>query len=136
MADRTRRRILIVEDDTALARVLRVLLESVGYEVETAACGITGLACVADSPPDLVILDIALPDINGLEVCRRLRQVTNPWSLPILMLTGLDRPADQLRGYAHGGDAYLTKPCEPSDLLNTIAMLLGEPEREVSVSGE
>ena len=136
MADRMRRRILIVEDDTALARVLRVLLESVGYEVETAACGITGLACVADSPPDLVILDIALPDINGLEVCRRLRQVTNPWSLPILMLTGLDKPADQLRGYAHGADAYLTKPCEPSELLNTISLLLSDPQQTLPVSGD
>ena len=134
MADRMRRRILIVEDDAALAKVLRVLLESVGYEVATVACGITGVACAADSPPDLVILDLALPDINGFEVCRRLRQLTNPWSLPILMLTGLDKPADQLRGYAHGADAYLTKPCEPSELLNTISMLLSEPQRIPSVS--
>ena len=128
METRSRKRILIIEDDAALSRLLRTFLESFGYEVETVMCGMTGLACAADTPPDLVILDIGLPDMNGYEVCRRLRQVSNPWSLPILMLTGMDKPVDQLRGYANGGDAYLVKPCEPPELLKTIALLLGDPE--------
>jgi DNA-binding response OmpR family regulator len=128
MEARPRKQILLIEDDTSLVRVLRTLLESFGYDVEAVTCGTAGLACIADTPPDLVILDLRLPDMNGYEVCRRLRQVTNPWILPVLMLTGRDKPVDQLRGYAHGADAYLTKPCEPPELLKTIALLLGESE--------
>ena len=132
---RPRKQILLIEDDTSLVRVLRTLLESFGYDVEAVTCGTTGLACIADTPPDLVILDLGLPDMNGYEVCRRLRQVTNPWMMPVLMLTGRDKPVDQLRGYAHGADAYLTKPCEPPELLKTIALLLGEPEPHATSSG-
>lgn len=134
METRSRKRILIIEDDAALARVMRTFLEAFGYGVETVTCGMTGLACAADNQPDLVILDLGLPDMNGYEVCRRLRKLTNPWSMPILILTGMDKPVDQLRGFAHGGDAYLVKPCEPPELLKTIALLLGEPEAHPATS--
>ena len=126
MAERRQERILVVDDDEAVARILRLRLESVGYHVHTEGGGATALLYAAEHPVDLVILDLRLPDINGYEVCRRLRQLFHSWSLPILMLTGLDQPVDQLRGFAHGADAYLTKPCEPSELLKTVALLLGE----------
>ena len=127
-----RERILAIEDDAAMSRLLRALLEGAGYEVRTEGSGAAGLTGVVDTPPDLVILDLGLPDMNGYEVCRQLRQRFNPWSLPILMFTGMDKPVDQLRGFAFGADAYLTKPCDPEELLKTVALLLGHADAECS----
>ena len=129
-----RERILVIEDDAAMARLLRVLLEGVGYEVRAERSGAVALTEVADTPPDLVILDLGLPDMNGYEVCRQLRQRFNPWSLPILIFTGMDKPVDQLRVFAFGADAYLTKPCDPGELLKTVALLLGHTDAEFSGS--
>ena len=127
MEHKARHRILLVEDDEAMIRLVRSLLEMSGYDVSVVRCGITALTCVADSQPSLVILDVGLPDMNGYEVSRRLRHETNSWTMPILMLTGMDKPVDQLRGFASGADAYLTKPCDPPELLNTVSLLLGQP---------
>ena len=127
-----RERILVIEDDAVMARLLRVLLEGTGYEVRTERSGAAALTEAADTPPYLVILDLGLPDMNGYEVCRQLRQRFNPWSLPILMFTGMDKPVDQLRGFAFGADAYLTKPCDPEELLKTVALLLGHADAEFS----
>jgi len=91
--------------------------------------GAAALSFAADHPLDLVILDLKLPDINGYEVAKELRKLYHPWVLPLIMLTGMDRPADQLRGFANGADAYLTKPYEPDELMRTIALLLGEGAR-------
>ena len=126
MSATPRQRILVVEDDHAMSRLLKSLLELSGYEVHVEDSGAAGLNYAAEKQPDLVILDLRLPDINGYEVCRKLRQFSNSWSMPILMFTGMDKPADQLRGFAFGADAYLTKPCHPPDLLRTISLLLGE----------
>ena len=122
-----RERIVIVEDDEALAKLLTRLLEFSGCDVHAVASGTAALHYIAEHEPHLVILDLMLPDVDGYEVCRQLRQQFTSWSLPILMLTGKDKPADQLRGYAFGADAYLTKPCEPTELLQTVALLLGRP---------
>ena len=124
-----RKRILIVEDDEALAQLLRLKLESEGFEVGIETLGRGALGYAAVHPLDLVILDLKLPDISGYEVARELRKLYHPWVLPLLMLTGMDKPIDQLRGFAHGADAYLTKPYEPDELMKTIALLLGEPVR-------
>lgn len=120
-------RILIVEDDERMASVLRARLTSGGYAVHATVSGAEALAYAAEAPVDLVILDLRLPDLHGYEVCRRLRQLFRPWTPPILMLTGMDQPVDQLRGFAHGADAYLTKPCDVADLMQTVGRLLGEP---------
>ena len=125
-----RERILVIEDDAVMARLLRVLLEGTGYEVRTERSGAAALTEAADTPPDLVILDLGLPDMNGYEVCRQLRQQFRPWSLPVLMFTGKDKPVDQLRGFAFGADAYLTKPCDPEEILKTVALLLGHADAE------
>lgn len=134
MAMRTSKqgRILVIEDDAAMARLLRVLLECAGYQVRAENSGAAALTEAAETPADLVILDLGLPDMNGYEVCRQLRQRFQPWSLPILMFTGMDKPVDQLRGFAFGADAYLTKPCEPEELLKTVALLLGHADAEFS----
>lgn len=126
----SRHRILLVEDDEVMIKLLRSVLEISGYDVSVVRCGTTALTCAKDSQPSLVILDVGLPDMNGYEVSRQLRHSFNPWAMPILMLTGMDRPVDQLRGFASGADAYLTKPCDPPELLNTIALLLGQPSAE------
>ena len=123
------RRILVIEDDESQVRLLRELLEP-RYEVHAVRCGTTALACVSDMQPVLIVLDLGLPDMDGLEVARKLRQTFHPWSLPILMLTGMNRPVDQLRGFAHGADVYLTKPCEPPELVRAVASMLGEADPE------
>ena len=132
MAEESRERILVIEDDAIMSRMLRALLERAGYAVRTERSGITGLSGAMLESPNLVVLDVRLPDLDGYEVCRKLRQQFNPWALPILMFTGLDKPVDQLRGFAFGADAYLTKPCDPDEILRTIALLLGHPESEYS----
>ena len=121
----TARKILIVEDEEPLARFLKWELESAGFTVQMALRGKEGLRCAAEERPDLVILDLRLPDMHGYDVCRELRRLYHPWTLPVLMLTAMDRPIDQLRGFAFGADAYLTKPYEPADLRQAIETLLG-----------
>lgn len=120
------KKILVVEDEADMAALLRERLESVGYAVHTEGSGRAGLAYVAEHQPHLVILDLRLPDLHGYDVCRELRKACHPWVLPILMLTAMDQPIDQLRGFAHGADAYLTKPFDSDELLKTVTLLLGE----------
>jgi two-component system alkaline phosphatase synthesis response regulator PhoP len=126
MMERIRRKILVVEDEEALARFLSWELESGGFDVHAEYCGESALSWAADHRPDLVILDLRLPDMHGYQVCKELRKLFHPWDVPILMLTAMDKPIDQIRGFAHGADAYLTKPCEPNELFKTISLLLGE----------
>ena len=120
------KRILIVEDDERVANILKRLVESIGHEVHVEGSGREALSDAAEHQPDLVILDLRLPDMSGYEVCKGIRKLYTRWSLPILMLTGMDAPSDQLRGFAHGADAYLTKPYDQTELLQTITLLLGE----------
>ena len=122
--------ILVVEDDHAMADMVRQRLESAGFSVHTEGQGVTALSYAAERRPDLVILDLRLPDMGGYEVCREIRKLYNRWDVPILMLTGMDKPVDELRGFAHGADAYLTKPYEPSELLQTVTLLLGQKASE------
>ncbi len=124
--DTTKKQILIVEDEEALARSLKVRLESIGYGVHTETHGKMALSYAAAHRPDLAILDVNLPDINGYEVSQQLRRQTHPWTLPVLMLTIKDRPVDQLRGFAHGADAYIIKPFDSTELFQTVAFLIGE----------
>lgn len=120
------KRILIVEDETALARLVQWQLQSAGFEPRAVATGKEALAAATDHWPDLVILDLRLPDMSGYDVCRQLRSLASPWELPVLMLTALDQPIDQLRGYAFGADAYMTKPFDPPELIKTVCLLLGD----------
>ena len=129
-----RRKILVVEDEHGVAGVLRRRLEASGYEVRTEIFGKAALRYAAEHRSDLVILDLMLPDISGLEVSRELRKQYHRWDLPILMLTALVQPSDELRGFASGADAYLTKPYDHTDLLQTVALLLGEASSQESAS--
>ncbi|MBI3312089.1 MAG: response regulator [Candidatus Omnitrophica bacterium] len=118
-------RILVVEDEQPTARLLRWQLEECGYAVQVAECGSRALSYADAYRPDLVILDVQLPDIHGYQVCEELRRRYHPWVVPILMLAGTAQPIDQLRGFAHGADAYMTKPFEFPELLRTVSLLLG-----------
>jgi two-component system response regulator MprA len=124
-------RILIVEDEEQIASFLRRGLASEGYEVDTAADGQTALARAREARPDLVVLDLMLPGMDGLEVCRRLRTAHS--SLPILILTARDSVSDRVQGLDAGSDDYMVKPFALAELFARVRALLrragpGEPE--------
>jgi DNA-binding response OmpR family regulator len=111
----TAKKVLIVEDDTALLRGLKDNFQAQGYQVRTANDGEKGLAAFLKDPPDLVLLDVMLPKINGYEVCRLAR--SRHLRTPILMLSAKCRVDDVVRGSAVGADAYMTKPFGLRELL-------------------
>ncbi|WP_135479434.1 response regulator transcription factor [Candidatus Chloroploca mongolica] len=113
--------ILVVDDDLKIARVVSRGLRFEGFAVHTAVNGPEALRIARDDPPDLVILDVMLPDIDGLEVCRRLRRGTNT---PILMLTARDSVPDRVAGLNSGADDYLVKPFDFDELLARVRALL------------
>jgi two-component system, OmpR family, response regulator MprA len=114
-------RVLIVEDDADIADVLRRSLRNEGYEVKTSADGIEALDVAAGFMPDLVVLDLGLPGLDGVEVCRRLR---SDGDVPILMLTARAETEDRVTGLDSGADDYLVKPFERKELLARIRALL------------
>lgn len=128
-------RILIVEDEEALARHLGNHLQRAGFVVRVELSGNAGLLVAAEHWPDLVILDLNLPDISGYEVMSELRRLYRPWRLPVLMLTALDSPKHRLLGFGHGADAYLTKPVTSGELVRTVATLLAQNVRDLGTGG-
>lgn len=128
MPETARRRILIVEDNESVGRMLAFRLQAAGYDTHHELRGRPALAYAAAHRADLVVLDLLLPDISGLEVSRELRKLYNKWDVPILMLTALAQPVDELRGFASGADAYMTKPYEAQELIQTVAFLLGDEQ--------
>jgi two-component system response regulator MprA len=120
-----RRRILVVDDDARLAASLRRALAYEGYAVDLAADGPIALAAARDQPPDLVVLDVMLPGLDGIEVCRRLRAGSD---LPILMLTARDAVSDRVAGLDAGADDYLVKPFAHDELLARVRALLRRRE--------
>lgn len=113
--------ILVVEDDERLAAVLRDGLAHHGYAVTVSATGAGALAAVHGRPPALVILDLMLPDLDGVEVCRRLRATNGP---PVIMLTARDAIADKVHGLESGADDYLTKPFVLEELVARVRAVL------------
>ncbi|HWM63009.1 MAG TPA: response regulator transcription factor [Solirubrobacterales bacterium] len=114
-------RVLVVEDDEEIAEVLRRSLRTEGYDVRTAADGVEALDTAAGFTPDLVVLDLGLPRLDGVEVCRRLRAEGD---VPILMLTARAETEDRVEGLDSGADDYLVKPFERRELLARIRALL------------
>src|SRR4051795_7441079 len=133
-----RMRILIVDDDRALRDALRRALVLGGYETVPVEDGEAALAEVARSEPDAVVLDIGMPDIDGLEVCRRLRGAGN--RVPILMLTARDAIADRIDGLDAGADDYLVKPFDVGELKARLRALMrrsnGEGDPDALSFGE
>lgn len=120
------RKVLLVEDALDLARVIRRELEAAGYHVLYAADGVAGVKLYATYNPDLVILDWMLPQLDGLEVLRQIRQSS---AVPVLMLTARDKEADRVIGLEVGADDYLTKPFSMRELIARVRALLRRIER-------
>jgi two-component system, OmpR family, alkaline phosphatase synthesis response regulator PhoP len=120
--------ILVVEDESSIASFVSLYLKNAGYGVRTAANGAEALSQVAAQMPGLVVLDLMLPDIDGIEVCKRIRQSSD---VPILMLTARDEDVDKIIGLEVGADDYLTKPFNPRELVARVKSILrrATPER-------
>ena len=114
-------RIMVVDDDATLVDVVGRYLHRDGHQVECVADGYAALRRVQEDPPDLVILDLMLPGISGLEVCRRLRE---HWPIPIVMLTALGEETDKVVGFETGADDYVTKPFSPRELAMRVRSVL------------
>ena len=117
--------LLVVDDDPKITSLLRRALSTEGYEVRTANNGSDGLARVRERQPDLVVLDLLMPGMGGLEVCRRLREESD---LPILILTAKDETEDRVQGLDSGADDYLVKPFALEELLARVRALLRRRE--------
>ena len=117
-------RILVVEDDTDLALLLTYNLEAEGYMAESAHCGDDAELRLAESPPDLVILDWMLPGVTGIEICARLRARDETRSLPVIMLTARGEEAERVQGFSAGADDYVVKPFSVAELMARVRGLL------------
>lgn len=127
-------RILVVEDDAAVRLSLRVAFERQGFQVTEASTGAEGLDRAVRSPVDVVILDLMLPDIDGIEVFRRLRRNTD--NLPVVMLTARGDEVDRIVGLELGADDYVTKPFSPRELIARVRAVLRRTARSGPDAGE
>jgi two-component system, OmpR family, alkaline phosphatase synthesis response regulator PhoP len=120
--------VLVVEDETSIASFVALYLKNAGYRVQTAGTGQDALDALGRERPDLIVLDLMLPDIDGIEVCRRVRRGSD---IPILMLTARDEDVDKIIGLEVGADDYLTKPFNPRELVARVKSILRRavPER-------
>ncbi len=121
-------RVLIVDDEPNIVLSLEFLLRQQGYEVSVARTGEEALAAAEGWRPDLMVLDVMLPGLDGFEVCRRLRERPENAALKILLLTARGREVERVRGMEEGADAYVRKPFSTRQLMKTVAELLGRPE--------
>jgi DNA-binding response OmpR family regulator len=117
-------RILIVEDDNDIAALIEHYLEKAGHLSEIVADGGKALLSARETPPDLVILDLMLPALNGLEVCKALRMDNRTAALPIIMLTARGEESDRILGLDSGADDYVVKPFSPNELMARVRALL------------
>jgi DNA-binding response OmpR family regulator len=122
------RKILVVDDEAVLVETIAYNLEQAGYQVTTAADGASALLAAHRETPDLIILDIMLPEMDGLEVCRQLRRESNTSTTPIMMLTAKGDEIDKVVGLEVGADDYVTKPFGRRELLARVRALLRRSE--------
>jgi two-component system, OmpR family, response regulator RpaA len=122
-------RILVIDDDAAIAEIVCINLEMAGYEVHQAPDGVQGQAMAMQIQPDLLILDLMLPKIDGYTVCQRLRRDDRTADIPVLMLTALGQTQNKVDGFNAGADDYLTKPFEIEEMLARVRALLRRTDR-------
>ena len=122
-------RILIVEDDPDIAELVARYLDKAGFTAERTASGRDALRAIAARPPDLLILDLMLPQVDGLEICRRVRASEATAGLPIIMLTARAEESERIVGLELGADDYLAKPFSPSELVARVRALLRRAQR-------
>ena len=125
------RRILVVDDDPRLREVVRYALSREGFEIEEAGDGHAALAACEARLPDLVVLDVVMPELDGIEVCRRIRQRSK---VPILFLSSRGEEVDRVLGLELGGDDYVTKPFSPRELVSRVKAVLRRSGEEPETS--
>lgn len=121
-----KKRILLIDDETALVEMVKIRLEANNYEVITAYDGNEALDKARKEKPDLIILDLMLPKMDGYKVCRLLKFDEKYKQIPIILFTARAQESDKITGEEVGADAYITKPFEPKALLDKIAELLNK----------
>jgi two-component system, OmpR family, response regulator RpaA len=122
-------RILVIDDDPAISELVTFNLEQAGYEVQQAQDGTKGQALALQVQPDLIMLDLMLPKVDGFTVCQRLRRDDRTADIPVLMLTALGQTKDKVEGFNAGADDYLTKPFEVEEMLARVRALLRRADR-------
>lgn len=120
-------KILIIDDDACNRDILKTRLEQSGYEVAEASNGEEGVRLARELLPDLVILDVMMPKVDGWLACRILKSSEETKGIPVVMLTARSQQIEEMRGWESGADEYVTKPCEHQRLLTTVAQLLAQP---------
>lgn len=129
------RKLLLIDDEPAIQTLVRLVMEGDGWQVLVAGEGAPGLALAREQHPDVILLDVALPDVSGLEVCRQLKADPGTASIPIAMLTAMAQETDRRAALSLGADDYVTKPWRPAALIARVTGLLekkggkgGKPE--------
>src|SRR5471032_1917486 len=122
------KRVLLIEDDRDIVELVRYNLEREGFQVAAATDGASGLAQIRKTPPDILLLDLMLPKLSGLDICKEIRRDTSLNRLPILILTAKGEEADRVVGLELGADDYVTKPFSPRELVARVKALLRRAE--------
>jgi len=131
-----RKKLLIVEDNTELLELLRLGLKQAGFSVSTAANGVEGLKKARSLTPDVIVLDLILPELDGFAVCEALKRSEETAKIPVILLTGLTSEFTRYAGIESGADEYLTKPVGPDQLLSRINHWLGNPRARKIENGK
>ena len=129
MAPASSKKILVVEDERDILQLVKLYLEKEGYRVSTATTGTDGLKAARTEHPDLLVLDLMLPEMDGLEVCKRLRADQQTAALPVIMLTAKAEESDTIVGLELGADDYVTKPFSPKAFVARVKALLRRVDR-------
>ncbi len=123
-------RILAVDDEENIVRLLQIRLQALGYEVTTAYDGEAALQTIAECPPDLILLDVMMPNVDGFEVLRRLKASPETALIPVIMLTARGQFEDLRRGYGDGAEWYINKPFDMAEVEWFVRHVIGPPPAE------
>jgi CheY-like chemotaxis protein len=127
MADEVRKKVLIVDDQASILTTLKFQVQNAGYDAITANSGEAALSAIAQQMPDLVLLDVMMPKMNGWEVCRRLKSIEATRNIPIFVVTSLHGESDSSVARNSGAEELLTKPIKTDDLIRRLKKHLGSP---------
>ncbi len=122
------KKILAVDDEKHIVRLVQINLQKAGYEVATAGTGREALERVGEFEPDLIVMDVMMPEMDGFEALKKLKENPETRDIPVIMLTAKAQDADVFRGWQSGADLYLTKPFNPAELLSFVKRLLTNQE--------
>ena len=129
-----KKKVLVVDDDESIARIIKDYLQEKGYAVTVAYNGGSGLRSAEEVQPDIIILDVEMPDMTGFEVCKKIREIAPLRNTPVIMLTARSAEDDELQGLQSGADDYLTKPFKPARLLARLQTAIERNARELDAN--